>query len=138
MSEESENGSRVGFYLLPRPGREPSPPSPRHIQHRLSIINEVSEDSSAASSSLASPGHKPLRQNRNADQKNSDKSFKKNGRKEVTSKSASENLLFNEPVASNNTQNAMQGDYQNLPGHRDIIIHTSGRGNGYQNTSSKR
>ena len=135
MSEESENSSRVGFYLLPRPGREPSPPSPHHLQHRLSIINEVSEDSSAASSPFSSPSHKPLRQSRNADQKNSEQSFKKNGRKEITSKYASENLLLDEAAAFNNS---MQGDYENLPGPHDIIIHTSGRGNGYQNKSSQR
>ena len=75
MSEEIENSSRVGFYLLPRPGREPSPPSPRHLQHRLSIINEASEESSAASSPLSSPSHKPLRQNKNADQKEEKKSL---------------------------------------------------------------
>ena len=138
MSEECVNSSRVGFYLLPRPGREPSPPSPRHLQHRLSIINEVSEDSSAASSPLSSPSHKPLRQNRNAEQKNSGKSLKKHGTKEITSEYASGNLLFDETAAFNNSQNSMQGDYENLPGHCDIIIHTSGRGNGYQNKSSQR
>ena len=138
MSEEIENSSQVGFYLLPRPGRDPSPPSPRYLQHRLSIINEVSEDSYAASSPLSSPSHKPRRQKRNALQKTSETSFEKNGRKKINGKYATENLLFEEPAAFNYSKNSLEGDYENMPDHHDIIIHTSGRGNGYQNKSSQR
>jgi hypothetical protein len=43
------DGRRVGFYLLPREPREPSPPGRHDLRPRLSITQEASEESSAAS-----------------------------------------------------------------------------------------
>jgi hypothetical protein len=129
MVEKNENGSNIGFYLLPRAGREPSPPLPHHLQHRLSIIKEVSEESSAASTPLSSPKRKSLRQRRHADQKNSESAFHKNRGKESKNKSLTDWF---------HSDTAVTGDIQNLTGHQEIIIHTSGRGAGYTNHSSQR
>ena len=55
MSHQGDGG-RVGFYLLPRhQERAESPPSPR-LRPRLSIIQELSEESSAASTPRAAMG----------------------------------------------------------------------------------
>ena len=55
MSQQGDGG-RVGFYLLPRHQERPeSPPSPR-LRPRLSIIQELSEESSAASTPRAAMG----------------------------------------------------------------------------------
>ena len=121
----NENGSEVSFFLLPKSTREPSPPPSHHLQHRLSIIKEVSEDSSAASSPRSSPKHLSLWQNRSVD-------LKKN---EANWQEKLENKQYSDYINSNN---AVKGENESLTGHRDIVIHTSGRGDGCTNQSSQR
>ena len=134
MREESENSSKVSFYLLPRAGREPSPPSPDHLQHRLSIIKEVSEESSAASTPQSSPSRNPPKQIINVVQKISDQNVHRKGPKES----------FNKSFPSYSAESfsphwsPVPGDIKKLAHHQEIVIHTSGRGEGVQNKSSQR
>lgn len=122
MSEQDH----VGFYLLPRSGRDPSPPSPRHLQHRLSIINEVSEESSAASTPLSSPNHRPYKQKTSVDQNinHSPHRGRRPGRRSN--------------ISVENDPKPLQSPGDKLYNQQDIILHTSGRGQGYQNDSHQR
>ena len=99
MIEENENISDVGFYVLPRTEREHSPPPPLQVKHRLSVIKEVSEDSSVSSTPAPSPKVKHT-------------SSLFHGREE-------------EGIESMSCQ-------------EEIVLHTSGRGDGCSNLSSKR
>ena len=55
MIEGNENKSDVGFYVLPRTERECTPFLPHQLRNRLSVIREVSEDSSVYSTPASSP-----------------------------------------------------------------------------------
>ena len=99
MNEESENRSNVGFYLLPRTEREPTPPTPHQLMHRLSVIREVSEDSSTCSTPISSP---------------------------IVKQSNSMFELY-EP-----------GHIESISYQQEIVLHTSGRGDGSSNLSSQR
>jgi hypothetical protein len=119
----SENGSEVGFYLLPKSAREPSPPSSHHLQHRLSIIKEVREDSSASSSPRSSP--KPLWKNTGLN----------HNRIEANWQGKLENKQYSDYI---NPNTGVKGENENLTGQQDIVIHTAGRGDGCTNQSSQR
>ena len=138
MSEQSDNSSHVGFYLLPRGGRAPSPPSPRHLQHRLSIINEVSEESSAASTPLSSPKHKPYEPNRIAEPKLSNKGFKRRGIRDNTISENSGDIFIDDQVSLSQSSHPKAGDYQTYHKKQDITIQTAGRGTGFKNESHQR
>ena len=137
MSKESQNSSKVGFYLLPRAGREPSPPAPHHLQHRLSIIREVSEESSAASTPQSSPSHNPLRRRKHGDQKSSETDLHRHVIKERRNRYSGVDEAQAVSFYHSNTL-VPAGDIENFTSHEEIVIHTSGRGDGCQNKSSMR
>ena len=99
MIEKNENVSDVGFYVLPRTEQELTSPSPLQVKHRLSVIKEVSEDSSVSSTPAPSP--------------------------EVKSAIS----LF---------QGYEEEGIQNMSCQQEIVLHTSGRGDGCSNLSSMR
>ena len=106
-----QDNNRVGFYLLPKVEREPSPPTPRRLQHRLSVISEVTEDSSNSST----PASSPVR--------NISRSWRYSPEKSDNSRSPS-------PKRSS-SPTVFQED-------RNIYISTTGRGHGHQNKSINR
>ena len=128
MIEESEKSSNVGFYLLPRVEREPSPPSPHQLLHRLSIIKEVSEDSSTASTPISSPNRRDLWQN-----EIEDINFHKESRQE-----SKKQIQHRIPKTILHSNFGVPGEIENMTYQQEIVIHTSGRGDGYTNQSSQR
>ena len=117
--------SEVSFYLLPKSTREPSPPSSHLLQHCLSIIKEVSEDSSTASTPRTSQKQQPLCQNIGGN----------HSRNAATWQEKLENNQYSDYINSNI---GLKGENQSLTGHQEIVIHTSGRGDGSTNLSSQR
>ena len=97
MIEKNENISDVGFYVLPRTEQELTSPSPLQVRHRLSVIKEVSEDSSVSSTPAPSPEVKRAMS------------------------------LFQE-----------EEGIQSMSCQQEIVLHTSGRGDGCSNLSSMR
>ena len=82
------------------------------LQHRLSIIKEVSEDSSRASTPQSSPMHQPLWQNIGVDHT-------------INKANRQENLKNKQYSDYINSNNGVKGDNENLTGNQDICIHTS-------------
>ena len=114
----------ASFYLLPKPATEPSPPPSNLLQHCISIIKEVSEDSSTAYSPQSSPKHKSLWQNSGVDHNKNKANWQ-------------EKLENNQYLDYINTNNGVKGENGNLTGHQEFVIHTSGIGDGFTNQSSQ-
>ena len=111
--------SEVSFYLLP------SPPSSHLLQHRLSIIKEVSDDSSKASTPQTSPRHQPLCQNNGGNHSRNAANWQ-------------EKLENNQNSDYINSNIGLKSENESLTGHQEIVIHTSGRGDGSTILSSQR
>ena len=113
----------VSFYLNQQ--ENPVLHLPTFFQHRLSIIKEVSDDSSTASTPRTSPKHQPLCQNNGGN-------HSRNG---ATWQEKLENNQYSDYINSNI---GLKSENASLTSHQEIVIHTSGRGDGSTNLSSQR